>query len=94
MDASCSFLKKNGVDKFRFGVILGTGFGTFINSMEDAIVIPYDSIPHFPEVTVEGHVGNLVTGSLHAIPILVMQGRFHSTTYCRAINCIPAYKNK
>ena len=77
MDASCSFLKKNGVDKLRFGVILGTGFGTFINSMEDAIVIPYDSIPHFPEVTVEGHAGNLVYGSLHAIPILVMQGRFH-----------------
>ena len=57
MDASCSFLKKNGVDKFRFGVILGTGFGTFINSMEDAIVIPYDSIPHFPRGNSRGACG-------------------------------------
>ena len=39
--------------------------------------IAYDSIPHFPVSTVEGHAGMLISGKLGETPVLVMQGRFH-----------------
>ena len=55
---------------------------------------PYEEIPGFPQSTVEGksevdkilkwtkifegHVGRLLVGLLNGIPVLIMQGRFHS----------------
>ena len=72
-----AYLEKNSFDKLRFGIILGTGFGSFIESMDNIIGIPYASIPHFPVSTVEGHDGNLVYGTIQAVPIVAMQGRFH-----------------
>jgi purine-nucleoside phosphorylase len=39
--------------------------------------IPYGQIPHFPESTVPGHAGILVSGSVAGKPILAMRGRLH-----------------
>jgi purine-nucleoside phosphorylase len=36
--------------------------------VEEAVVIPYETIPHFPTSTVEGHAGQLVFGRLEGSP--------------------------
>ena len=60
-----------------FCVVLGSGLGSFADSLVDQVEIPFGEIPHFPESTVEGHQGRLVFGMLDEVPILAMQGRFH-----------------
>lgn len=59
------------------GLILGSGLGGLADQIGDATVIPYSSIPHFPESTVPGHKGQLVVGTLAGTPVYAMQGRFH-----------------
>ena len=59
------------------GCILGSGLGDLAEEVEDAVVIPYESIPHFPVSTVEGHAGQLVFGSLGGKSVVMMKGRFH-----------------
>ena len=61
----------------KIGLVLGSGFGEFADAIEDADIIPYADIPHFPRSTVEGHKGRLVVGRLEGQTILVMQGRVH-----------------
>jgi purine-nucleoside phosphorylase len=58
-------------------VVLGSGLGAFADSIDNAVAIPYETIPHFARSTVEGHAGRLVLGDVGGIPIAVQQGRFH-----------------
>ncbi len=58
-------------------IILGTGLGSLIDSMEVDVQLPYQDIPHFPQSTVPGHHGNLVFGTLSGRDVAVLQGRFH-----------------
>jgi purine-nucleoside phosphorylase len=62
----------------RVGIILGSGLGGFGAQVEDAVAIPYKSIPHFPQSTVEGHHGNLILGTVAGVAVAVMQGRVHA----------------
>jgi purine-nucleoside phosphorylase len=59
------------------GLILGSGLNPLAEAVEDADVIPYGEIPHFPRPTVEGHVGRLLLGRLSGKTVLIMQGRVH-----------------
>jgi len=59
------------------GIILGSGLGDIVDSVENKIVIPYSDIPGFPISTVKGHAGNLIFGEIADKEILIMQGRFH-----------------
>ncbi|WEK55409.1 MAG: purine-nucleoside phosphorylase [Candidatus Cohnella colombiensis] len=61
----------------RIGLVLGSGLGDLANDIEDAVRIPYETIPHFPISTVEGHAGQLVIGKLQNQVVIAMQGRFH-----------------
>jgi purine-nucleoside phosphorylase len=60
-------------------VVLGSGLGSFADTLEDKIVIPYEEIPDFERSTVEGHSGRLIVGNLPStnVNVAVMQGRFH-----------------
>lgn len=60
-----------------FGVILGSGLGSFIFDIEIEHTIPYEEIPNFPVSTVEGHKGNLIFGKIGDKKVVAMQGRFH-----------------
>ncbi len=62
----------------RVGVVLGSGLGGFAESVESARAVPYRDIHHFPISTVPGHAGRLVAGSLHGLPVAVLQGRVHA----------------
>lgn len=59
------------------GLVLGSGLGAFAESVDDAAVIPYRDIPHFPSSTAVGHKGELVVGTRHGVPVAVMSGRVH-----------------
>lgn len=59
------------------GLILGSGLSALADEMNDAVVIPYADIPHFPRSTVQGHRGELVVGQINGCAVAVMRGRFH-----------------
>lgn len=59
------------------GLILGSGLGDLANEVENAVRIPYSSIPHFPTSTVHGHSGTLVLGTLEGRNVMIYQGRVH-----------------
>ena len=60
-----------------YGVILGSGLGSFTDEMEVLYTLPYNEILNFPVSTVEGHKGALVFGTIGAKKVVAMQGRFH-----------------
>lgn len=59
------------------GIILGSGLGQLADFIEDAVVIPYVSVPGFPAATAIGHKGNFICGNLGGKCVLAMQGRYH-----------------
>ncbi len=59
------------------GLVLGSGLNALAQSISEPVVIPYESIPHFPVSTVMGHEGRLLIGTLAGQMIVAMQGRFH-----------------
>ena len=59
------------------GLVLGSGLSALAEPVEDAAVLPYGEIPHFPLSTVPGHAGRLVLGRLGGVDLCIMQGRFH-----------------
>ncbi len=61
----------------RVAVILGSGLSDFADALTDRTVISYDRIPHYPALTVPGHVGELAFGYLDSVPVLAARGRFH-----------------
>lgn len=58
-------------------VVLGSGLGHFVDSMEVKAEIPYEDIDGFPVSTVAGHQGKLVFGKIGGRNIAAMQGRVH-----------------
>lgn len=60
------------------GIVLGTGLGTLAQEIQTKATLDYASIPHFPQSTTVGHTGQLVCGTLTGVPVLAMEGRFHS----------------
>jgi purine-nucleoside phosphorylase len=73
-----SFLISRGfTDHVDAAVILGSGLGGFTALVDNAISVPYNEIPGFPEVTVAGHGGELIQGLVGKKRVLVYSGRFH-----------------
>lgn len=59
------------------GIILGSGLGPFADTLEDAVHIPYDEIPHFAKSAAVGHANELVIGTIAGKTVVAMKGRFH-----------------
>ncbi len=77
IEEAIAFIKSKTSLKPKFGIILGTGLGNLVNTIEISCRIPYGEIPHFPVSTVQSHKGELIFGSLNGAPIVAMAGRFH-----------------
>jgi purine-nucleoside phosphorylase len=60
-----------------YGVILGSGLGSFTDDIAIEFTVPYTDIPNFPVSTVQGHKGALVFGTIGNKKVVAMQGRFH-----------------
>ncbi len=76
-DEAASYIRWHTPLEPRVGLILGSGLSSMADQVEDAHIIPYQDIPHFPTSTAPGHVGRLIIGVLAGAPVCVMQGRFH-----------------
>lgn len=61
----------------RTAIVLGSGLGSLVSEVTDAIHIPYADIPGFPESAVSGHAGELVAGYLGGQPVIMLAGRVH-----------------
>lgn len=59
------------------GLILGSGLGSFADTLSDRVKVPYDQIPGFAASTIVGHAGNLVYGRAGALEVVALQGRVH-----------------
>jgi purine-nucleoside phosphorylase len=59
------------------GVILGSGLGSFADTLDNRVEKPYSDIPGWPVSTAKGHAGKLVTGRLDGIDVIVAAGRAH-----------------
>lgn len=75
-EAAAYIRGQKGVEP-QVGLILGSGLGVLAELIENPVSIPYTDIPHFPVSTVEGHEGELLLGTIHDRPVVLMKGRFH-----------------
>ncbi|CAF0800880.1 unnamed protein product [Brachionus calyciflorus] len=74
----------------KIAIVCGSGLGGLGERVQDARIFPYEEIPDFPRSTVVGHKGNLIVGKLNEIPVICMQGRFHSYEgYSNALCTLP-----
>ena len=74
---AAAFIRSKTAVQPSIGMILGSGLGLMADSIQNAVVIPYGHIPHFPVSTVVGHAGEMWIGTLENKPVILMKGRFH-----------------
>lgn len=79
VDRATSFLRRTTGREIELdaGVVLGTGFADFAESLDVTARFNYCEIPNFPTTTIEGHPGILVIARHEAGTVAVMQGRVH-----------------
>lgn len=61
----------------KVGLTLGSGLGSVIDALEDAVIFPTHELPHWPRSTVAGHAGRFALGHWHGVPIAALSGRTH-----------------
>lgn len=60
-----------------WGLVLGSGLGSFVERMEIIAAVPYAEIPGLPQSSVAGHAGRFVFGKIGGATVLAAQGRVH-----------------
>lgn len=58
-------------------VILGSGLGDFSSVIENPLSFSYGDIPDFPQTSVQGHSGELISGTVAGKDVIAFSGRFH-----------------
>jgi purine-nucleoside phosphorylase len=76
---AAAYLREKGGERERpvVGIVLGSGLGGLADRLINAVRIPFTHIPGFPQVTVAGHAGQLLMGTLADRPVVALAGRFH-----------------
>src|SRR5512146_2945278 len=77
LEEAVSFIRSRSKIVPSVGVVLGSGLGDVVASVEAEAEIPYGSIPHAPSSSVIGHSGKLILGRCGGVPVAVLQGRVH-----------------
>jgi purine-nucleoside phosphorylase len=71
-------LRSRGIgEPIAIAAVLGTGLSGLADAVEDAVAVPFATIPGFPRSGVSGHAGRLVVGRLEGRRVALMQGRAH-----------------
>lgn len=60
-----------------WGIVLGSGLGSFVERLEVLASVPYSEIEGLPQSKVPGHAGRFVFGRLGGKVVLVAAGRVH-----------------
>jgi purine-nucleoside phosphorylase len=77
LQQTVNYIKEKTDFSPEYGVILGSGLGSFTDDIQIEFTLPYAEIPNFPVSTVQGHKGALVFGTIGIKKVVAMQGRFH-----------------
>lgn len=72
-----TLVQRLGSYRPRHALVLGSGLGTMVDALGDAVRIPYGALPGFPQSAVSGHAGEMVCGTLGGVPLLMLSGRIH-----------------
>lgn len=72
-----TFIQSKCDQKPTIGIILGSGLGSFADTLENATRISYNEIPHFARSEAVGHANELVIGEIAGKVVVAMKGRFH-----------------
>jgi purine-nucleoside phosphorylase len=82
--------KLNSESPFKpeIALILGSGLGDFANSVDTTKSIPTDSLPDYPQSTVQGHKGFIHFSEHKGKKLLVFQGRIHFYEGYKMYQCI------
>ncbi|MFQ5964594.1 MAG: purine-nucleoside phosphorylase, partial [Candidatus Scalinduaceae bacterium] len=76
INESVNYIKKSTDLTPTIGIVLGTGWQYFPETLDSARI--YKDIPHFPIPTVEGHKGTLIIGKQNNVNIICLKGRLHA----------------
>jgi xanthosine phosphorylase len=75
---SCDILRqKLGARKPKIAFILGSGLGGLADKIKSPVKVPYKSLPGFPKLTVPGHTGEVIAGTLNGVEVIALKGRKH-----------------
>lgn len=66
-----------GAEMPKTAVILGSGLGGLGDKIQGPVRVPYADLPGFPELTVQGHAGEIIAGLLSDKPVIALKGRKH-----------------
>ena len=58
-------------------IVLGSGLGSFADTLLEAVATPYGELPHWPASKVVGHAGRLVIGTVAGKRVAALAGRVH-----------------
>jgi inosine/guanosine/xanthosine phosphorylase family protein len=58
-------------------VVLGSGLGSVVDSMDVVAEFPFGTLPGFASAGVVGHAGRFVFGHVGVLPVMAMVGRLH-----------------
>ena len=58
-------------------VVLGSGLNALVAKATPENIIPYESFPDLPRITVPGHIGQFILGELGQKRVIFSQGRVH-----------------
>ena len=76
-DIAALIKEKLGLKNPKIAVVLGSGLGDLVESLENKKRLNYKDIPGAPTSSVEGHKGELVAGTLCGKEVLCVNGRVH-----------------
>jgi purine-nucleoside phosphorylase len=74
---AAAFIKERHEAVPEIGIILGSGLGVFADTAADKTAISYQEIPYFKKVSVVGHAGKLILGTVGSRRVAILQGRYH-----------------
>ena len=77
IEESVEYILQNKIKKCDLGIIVGTGLGGLVNSVNIIVEIQYSSIPHFPLSKMEMQNSRIIFGKINSREILIFDGRFH-----------------
>lgn len=77
MIAEAAEYVREKIGEASIGIVLGSGLGDFVSSLENGTYVDYKDIPNFPVSTAPGHAGRFWKGELKGKQVYMMQGRMH-----------------
>jgi len=77
IDEAVSFIRSRTKIQPKAGIVLGSGLGDVLDSIDIDTVIPYGEIPGAKASTVAGHKGQMIIGHAEGMPVVALSGRMH-----------------